>query len=707
MIHNIRLPITFIFFYFLSLSSVYGGDEINSTLSNTTNQRLALVIGNARYKVRKLSDLADDVVDVSKALEDVGFKVTLLNDADIDMMFWAIKNFSTELSKSKGVGLFYYAGHATQINGRNYLIPINANIRNETEVESKAIKVGLILRKMYLARNEMNMIFLDACRDEAFSRNFRSSHPGLASIKPLKGSLIAYAATPNTVEESGNNGIFARNLSINIRYPGIEIIELLSNVRSDVRKETGNKQVTWDTSALKKEFYFVGTGKKNSSNAITQKKKAIPKQSKNAVTPTNMAISKQSKNSSTPTMKEIPIQSINALSPAKQEVANQSINLKTDRNIIIYNRKYSKESQVDEKHGELEIEIYSINPIINIQINNQQIDFQDDRQAKVKFPFTLTQKINDFNVTVITNQGIQEEDYRIFYQDRIAKLDSFRIATILKQTQVDNVQQVPQNEDKDSTSKTTIIVIPKFSINFNKTSDLELQAILLREKYQNSLFKEKEVVYSQLAGFLNIKDMVVDKLSIGIGSNDISSNNENYIQGEVESASEVFVVINGHQSIMDTLDLKLNLKIKTKDAKIEHTNKADEEDGRVVSSNNEIVLETDFGKFGLLLGLEQYDAFGDNKDTTTSSYGFRYSIPIGALTPYIGYSIKNNNYKNEDTLTGVKQNNITTTAYAQLNYNFLSNLIFGLSYHNISQTSNIEDAEYSQNKAELMLMVVF
>jgi len=228
--------------------------EIGSTNSG---QRTALIIGNSNYKTSPLKNPLNDAEDIAYELQRLGFKVQLGKDMNKKDMFFAIREFGKEI-KQGGVGLFYYAGHGMQVQGRNFLIPVEADIHSEDEVEYEAIDAGLILRKMEAAGNPMNIVMLDACRDNPFARSFRSAQKGLAQMDAPSGSLIIYATAPGSVaaDGSGRNGIFTKNFLGHVRDPDLEIGQMLKRVRAGVQKDTNGKQVPWESSSLVGDFYF-------------------------------------------------------------------------------------------------------------------------------------------------------------------------------------------------------------------------------------------------------------------------------------------------------------------------------------------------------------------------------------------------------------------------------------------------------------------
>ncbi len=181
----------------------------NQSQSQQKQRRTALVIGNASYQDNPLKNSINDAEAMANALKDVGFDVILLENADLKQIENAIDTFHHQL-KAGGVGLFYYAGHGTQVDGENYLIPVNAKLDVAEDVRYEAIPVGKVLARMEDAANQMNIVILDACRNNPFARKWRSSQRGLAPIQSARGALIAFATEPGGVaaDGEGENGLY-------------------------------------------------------------------------------------------------------------------------------------------------------------------------------------------------------------------------------------------------------------------------------------------------------------------------------------------------------------------------------------------------------------------------------------------------------------------------------------------------------------------
>jgi len=221
-------------------------------------RRIALVIGNGNYPSAPLRNPVNDARAVAEALKACGFQVTKLEDADREAMFGAVREFGTRIMQG-GVGLFYYAGHGMQVKGRNYLIPVRADIRMEDEVPAQALEVDLVLAKMESARNRLNVLILDACRNNPFARSFRSGSAGLAQMDAPVGSYIAFATAPGKTafDGTGTHGLYTQHLLANLRTPGLKVEDVFKRVRAGVLQDTNGGQVPWDSSSMTGDFYFV------------------------------------------------------------------------------------------------------------------------------------------------------------------------------------------------------------------------------------------------------------------------------------------------------------------------------------------------------------------------------------------------------------------------------------------------------------------
>lgn len=238
----------------------------NAPTTANNSKRIALVIGNGAYtSAPALKNPPNDAREMAATLKALGFDVSSGVNVSQREMKRLIREFGQKL-KAGGNGLFYYAGHGVQARGRNYIIPIDADIQSEADVEDSGVDVALVLNYMDDAQNGLNIVILDACRNNPFARSFRSASEGLAQVDAPTGTLIAYATAPGRVaaDGAGENGLYTSELLKAMRLQGLSATDMFMQVRAEVMKKTGNKQVPWEASSLVGAFYF-GGGPTNSS----------------------------------------------------------------------------------------------------------------------------------------------------------------------------------------------------------------------------------------------------------------------------------------------------------------------------------------------------------------------------------------------------------------------------------------------------------
>lgn len=234
-------------------------DDSAASTKTQTQRRLALVIGNAAYPSHSLDNPANDAMDMATALSELGFDVISAINADKRKMSSAIEDFGQRL-KNYGLGLFFYAGHGLQIKGENYLIPVDAKIQSQGEVEYECYPVGRVLSKMDEANNQSNVIVLDACRDNPFQRSWSRSTGanGLANINAPQGTFIGFATSPGSTaaDGTGRNGVYTGALLEHIRNPNLTVDQLFNAVNGTVKKLTKNQQVPWKASSMSEDLYL-------------------------------------------------------------------------------------------------------------------------------------------------------------------------------------------------------------------------------------------------------------------------------------------------------------------------------------------------------------------------------------------------------------------------------------------------------------------
>jgi hypothetical protein len=220
--------------------------------------RVALVIGNGKYDEQPLKNPTNDSKAMKEILLKKGFEVIYKENATQEEMESSIDKFLNTLKSKKAVGLLYYAGHGIEAKGENYLIPIGAKISSENFIKQKTIALNSIIEGMQDSKNELNIIILDACRDNPYRGIVRSGKRGLTGINNANGIFIAYATAVGDVaaDGSGKNGLFTSSLLKYIDEEGLKLEDVFKAVHHDVKKQSSGIQQPWMNSAIYGDFYF-------------------------------------------------------------------------------------------------------------------------------------------------------------------------------------------------------------------------------------------------------------------------------------------------------------------------------------------------------------------------------------------------------------------------------------------------------------------
>lgn len=234
------------------------------TACSAAAERFALVIGNGGYETASLANPPNDAALTTAALRDAGFAVTTVVDANQIEMKQRIRAFSQTVRSAgpDAVAAFYYAGHGVQVDGKNYLIPVDATISAKPDLEYETIEAQWVLDMIGASGAGLSIIILDACRDDPF-RSFTRSHTrGLARMDAPRGALLSYSTAPGDVAADGaaNNSPFTEALARAIRTPGLKIEETFKQVRREVLDATGDRQLPWESTSLTGDFYFTPGG---------------------------------------------------------------------------------------------------------------------------------------------------------------------------------------------------------------------------------------------------------------------------------------------------------------------------------------------------------------------------------------------------------------------------------------------------------------
>ncbi len=232
-------------------SSVEGVNEI------TTDKKVALVIGNSKYSAAPLTNPENDAKAMAQALRESGFEVLQYSNLSKREFEESVRAFGSKINRG-GVALFFFAGHGMQVKGVNYLLPVGANIQKETDIEFEAVDAGRIMSEIESAGSRLNIVILDACRNNPFVRGTRSAARGLAVMSAPSGTVVAYATGPGEVASDGDgkNGLYTQELLKNIREPNMKIEDVLKRTRIAVKDKTSGQQVPWENTSLDGDFYF-------------------------------------------------------------------------------------------------------------------------------------------------------------------------------------------------------------------------------------------------------------------------------------------------------------------------------------------------------------------------------------------------------------------------------------------------------------------
>ncbi len=247
-----------------------------SAVQSASAKRIALVIGNSSYKnVPALANPKNDAALIGQSLSRLNFRVTILTDATQKQMKRAIIKYFRTLREAgpDTVGLIFYAGHGVQVDGQNYLIPVDAKIKHESDIELEAVSASNLLGGMKHIGNRMNIILFDACRNNPYKSSFRSGRRGLARMDAPEGSFVAFATSPGDVASDGvgkKNSPFSQALASNLLKPGLTIEQVIKRVGRHVKTVTKGDQLPWYSSSVYTDFYLIP--RKKTEPALPAKK---------------------------------------------------------------------------------------------------------------------------------------------------------------------------------------------------------------------------------------------------------------------------------------------------------------------------------------------------------------------------------------------------------------------------------------------------
>lgn len=238
---------------------------------NHIEQRMALLIGNSKYSNAPLKNPGNDVKDMANVLRNLGFNVSEYINLDSRQMEEAVSEFGNKLN-SNTISLFYFSGHGVQVEGKNYLLPIGANIKKELDVKYEAIDAERVIAEMDNGKSRLKIVILDACRDNPLPRNIRSIVRGLTTMEAPIGTFIAFSTAPGKVSSdgTGRNGLYTAHLLKHLQTPSLKLEDIFKRVRAEVSSLTNGNQTPWENSSIIGDFYFSGGTNTYSNNESKQ-----------------------------------------------------------------------------------------------------------------------------------------------------------------------------------------------------------------------------------------------------------------------------------------------------------------------------------------------------------------------------------------------------------------------------------------------------
>ncbi len=226
-------------------------------------RRVALLVGNGAYKQSPLTNSVNDAVDLNASLKNLGFQTLLVQNASLATMRQKTREFA-DLALNADVALIFFSGHGIEYRGNNYLIPTSAGSLKEFEVEDETFNVARWMDMLETQKGanmqRVNIVILDACRDNAFSRGWRNTNRGLARMDAPSGTILAYATAPGKLASDGSagdrNSPYTKNLLRAIQQPNVPVEQVFKDVRRMVVEQTKGEQVPWENSSLIGNFVF-------------------------------------------------------------------------------------------------------------------------------------------------------------------------------------------------------------------------------------------------------------------------------------------------------------------------------------------------------------------------------------------------------------------------------------------------------------------
>jgi len=263
----------FLAFLHQANAQAFNGKDIPSR-PQSLEKRVALVIGNSTYATAPLKNPVNDARDMAQKLKELGFDVVERENLTLSQLGPTLREFKSKLTPGS-VALFFYAGHGIQVRGNNFLPVVDAEIAGEEDVSMQSLDVAKVLDAFAQAQTRLNLIFLDACRNNPYARSYRSVETGLAKLDAPSGTLISFATRPGKVasDGSGKNGLYTEKLLLAMNEPGLPIEATLKRVVGAVKAASNGTQEPWMEGSIDGDFYFIPPfiqAGRNSSSGLSE-----------------------------------------------------------------------------------------------------------------------------------------------------------------------------------------------------------------------------------------------------------------------------------------------------------------------------------------------------------------------------------------------------------------------------------------------------
>lgn len=379
-----------------------------------------------------------------------------------------------------------------------------------------------------------------------------------------------------------------------------------------------------------------------------------------------------------------------------------------DPNILIFSLTHELVSWVKERKGILKIGITAFSDLVHADVNGKRIAIKKDTQVEFEIPYQLRTRTTSFEVTAFTKTGKSRKTFVVHFGVKPKpRKPPFQLITILSATNTDNLNNSPDDiSEKISTSKAALTIVPQYEFRIRKPSVLRFKGILLREKYADEDYVDKETSYSQFAIEWEERKTIMGTVIAGVGWNFIRMNNEDFI-GEIEYSEETFFSTDFKNRISKTENWQVGITYKNIDTIEDAASLDDETDATEISLNLSARYTLSSLKNKVKIGLAVNDAIGKYQDYSTASAAYRISIPLGNLTPSLGYTHKYKQMAIYNPSDDAKPEYNSGTLSAKLKYKLFSRTSLTAEYKSKSQVSNLDDSTYTTNSGTLSIIQIF